>query len=198
MAANKPLDLQVNMRVHPAGVTTAYTIKNVAQRSGFTAATLRYYEKLGLLPESARTPGGYRTYYEHTLARMAFIGRAKQLGCSLEEITELALAWEGGSCGPVQDRLRNVVANKVSTAQQQIVELVTLTAELQQAAASLESHRPDGPCDAHCGCISVPPVLGDAPPAQFIRVGPKPERIDPVPIACTLGSDSLKSRMGES
>ena len=81
-------------------------IKEVAERSGFSAPTLRYYEEIGLLPEPARTAAGYRIYDETTVERLAFIARAKQLGCSLEEIADLTMAWDGGRCGPVQDRLR--------------------------------------------------------------------------------------------
>jgi DNA-binding transcriptional MerR regulator len=155
-------------------VTTAYKIKDIAERSGFTAATLRYYEGIGLLPEPTRTPAGYRLYDDHTLDRLAFIARAKQLGCTLDEISELTLAWEGGQCGPVQDRLRAVVADKLVDAQQQIVELMTLSSELQQAATTLELHRPDGPCDEQCGCVT-----------------------NPVPIACTISSASMRRRLDD-
>ena len=150
------LDIQVDLKVYAREVNTAYRIKDVVARSGFSAATLRYYEEIGLLPESARSPGGYRLYDDHTLDRLAFIARAKQLGCSLEEIAELTTAWEGGRCGPVQDRLRVLVADKLATAQLHIVELMTLTAELQRAAAGLERHRPEGACDDSCGCVSEP------------------------------------------
>ena len=88
-------------------MTTGLKIKEVADASGFTAATLRYYEQIGLLPEASRTPAGYRMYDQRTLDRLAFIARAKQLGCSLEEITGLTTAWDGGQCGPIQDRPRN-------------------------------------------------------------------------------------------
>ena len=67
-------------------------IKDVAAASGFTAATLRYYERIGLLPEASRTPAGYRTYDQRTVERLAFIARAKQLGCTLEEIAGLTPA----------------------------------------------------------------------------------------------------------
>src|SRR5262245_1226528 len=129
-------------------------IKDVAERSGFSAPTLRYYEEIGLLPEPARTPSGYRTYDDGTLVRLAFIARAKQLGCTLEEIADLTIAWEGGRCGPVQDRLRRVVTDKLAAARGQIVELSTLSSDLQRAVEALERHRPDGPCDDDCGCVS--------------------------------------------
>ena len=115
-------------------------IKDVADRSGFSAAALRYYEQIGLLPEPARTPSGYRSYDERTLERLAFIARTKQLGCTLAEIIDLTTAWDGGSCGPIQDRLRAVVAHKLVAARAQSLELATLSTELQQAATSLELH----------------------------------------------------------
>lgn len=176
-------------------VSTSYKIKDVADRSGFSAATLRYYEEIGLLPESTRSPAGYRLYDDHTLDRLAFISRAKQLGCSLEEIADLTVAWDGGRCGPVQDRLRGVVADKLVTAQQQIVELMTLTSELQRAAAMLEAHRPDGPCDDNCGCVTDTTA---STTMQVLTVGRKPDSSDlAVPIACSLGAQSMRGRLDE-
>ena len=136
----------------PAGMK----IKDVSDASGFTAATLRYYSDIGLLPEASRTPAGYRMYDQRTLDRLAFIARAKQLGCSLDEITGLTTAWDGGQCGPIQDQLRQLVAAKITAAQNQIAELATFTAQLQQAATAVERHRPDGACDSECGCVSEP------------------------------------------
>ncbi|MCU1388326.1 MAG: putative MerR family transcriptional regulator [Ilumatobacteraceae bacterium] len=165
----------------------------MAEASGFTAATLRYYEQIGLLAPSARTPAGYRTYDERTLERLAFIARAKQLGCSLEEIVGLATAWDGGRCGPVQDQLRTLVADKIVAAQTQIAELVTFASELQSAAASLERHRPEGACDSDCGCISDPGTRAGVIVAQHVTLSAKP-----VPaIACTLSAPSVTGRMIE-
>jgi DNA-binding transcriptional MerR regulator len=170
-------------------------IKEVAQRSGFSAPTLRYYEEIGLLPEPARTSAGYRTYDEATVERLAFIARAKQLGCSLEEIGDLTSAWEGGRCGPVQDRLRTLVAAKLADAQAQIVELMTLSSELQRAAASLELHRPDGPCDDECGCVTDTSAAVDGSPTFAVSLTAKPASPPDVPIACTLGPDALRGQV---
>ena len=148
-----------------------YQIKDVAERSGFSPHTLRYYEQIGLLPEPDRSPAGYRRYDDTALDRLAFIARAKQLGCSLDEIAELASAWDGRRCGPVQDGLRALAADKLDRARSQIAELELLVAELQRAAASLDGHRPDGPCDDTCGCVSGDPVT--AAPA-IVSLGRKP------------------------
>jgi DNA-binding transcriptional MerR regulator len=178
-------------------VTTAYTIKDTASRSGFSTSTLRYYEEIGLLPEANRTPAGYRLYDEGSLERLAFIARAKQLGCSLDEIADLSKAWEAGRCGPVQDRLRTVVAEKVASAQCQIEALTTLVADLSSAATALAAHRPDGPCDDACGCVTDG-AAADAPHAEAVPlVSGRGVRGGVAPIACTLGSDAMQRRVEE-
>jgi len=172
-------------------------IRDVAARSGFSAATLRYYEEIGLLPEPARTDAGYRLYDEQTLDRLAFIARAKRLGCTLDEIADLTTAWDGGRCGPVQDRLRTLVHDKIDGAQQQIVELMRLTVDLQRASAALERHRPDGACDERCGCVSEP-VTTDQLMPQGVALTAKPAPSDVSgPIACTLEAGSMKGRLDD-
>jgi DNA-binding transcriptional MerR regulator len=172
-------------------------IKEVADASGFTAATLRYYEQIGLLPETSRTPAGYRMYDQRTLDRLAFIARAKQLGCSLEEITGLTAAWDGGQCGPIQDQLRQLVAGKIAAAQNQITELVTFSAELQQAATALERHRPEGACDAYCGCVSNSnDTETGAATIHAVSLSAKPVAGEPA-IACTLSAGSMKGRIAD-
>lgn len=178
-------------------MTTGLKIKEVADASGFTAATLRYYEQIGLLPEASRSPAGYRLYDQRTLDRLAFIARAKQLGCSLEEITGLTTAWDGGQCGPIQDQLRQLVATKIEAAENQIAELATFTAELQHAATALEQHRPDGACDTLCGCVSDPSDTALVVTAQAISLSTKPATPGEPAIACTLSAGSMKGRIAD-
>ena len=177
-------------------MTMGLKIKQVADASGFTTATLRLYEEIGLLPEASRTPAGYRMYDQRTLDRLAFIARAKKLGCSLDEITGLTTAWDGGQCGPIQDELRRLVAAKIIAAQQQLVELMTFTSELQHAATALERHRPDGACDTDCGCVSEP-VDTESVPATIhaVSLTAKPTVAGEPPIACTLSAGSMKGRI---
>ena len=84
------------------------TIGQVAERTGFSASSLRYYEGIGLVVPAARTDAGYRLYDEAAVGRLAFIARAKQLGCTLEEITDLVSIWDGERCGPVQRRKKSI------------------------------------------------------------------------------------------
>lgn len=65
------------------------TIGQIARRSGVGVATVRFYEKQGLIEEPPRTAAGYRQYPEEVVSRLRFIQRAKDLGFSLKEVDEL-------------------------------------------------------------------------------------------------------------
>lgn len=177
-------------------MSATYRIAEVARRSGFPLATLRYYDDIGLLPAPARTAAGYRLYDDRSLELLAFVARAKRLGCSLEEITELASAWAGGVCGPLQDRLRRVVDAKLADARGRLAETQTFIDELQRAASSLAGHTPDGPCDDQCGC-PVTSGAAEQPAAVVLTAKPVPGT-PTAPIACTLdGAGALEARVAE-
>jgi DNA-binding transcriptional MerR regulator len=173
-------------------MTSTLRIADVAAAAGVSTATVRYYEQIGVLPSPARERNGYRSYDDRTVERLAFVARAKQLGCTLEEIRDLVTAWEGGECGPIQDRLRRLVAAKLAAAQSEVVDLVTLTAELRRAAAALELHRPEGACDEQCGCLTGAPDVAERVPVQLATV-PAEEP----PLACTLSGDDVPDRLEE-
>lgn len=148
-------------------VMTTYTIGEAAERSGFTASALRYYEGIGLVEPATRTGAGYRLYDDDGLARLAFINRAKQLGCSLEEITDLVGIWDGERCGPVQRRFHELLTTKISDAQRQIDELTALVGQLHDAAARLDGPATDGACSAQCACMAI----GGAEPVALTTKG---------------------------
>jgi DNA-binding transcriptional MerR regulator len=131
---------------------STYTIGEAAERSGFPASTLRYYEDIGLVVPASRTASGYRLYDEGGLDRLAFVARAKAAGCTLEEVADLVELWDGGRCGPVQRRLHELVTAKLRETERQIDELQALAGQLRSTAARLEGPAIDGPCDATCAC----------------------------------------------
>ena len=65
------------------------TISQLARRSGVPASTLRYYEKVGVIPPATRNGSGYRLYDEQALARLAFVQRTKALGVELDDLADL-------------------------------------------------------------------------------------------------------------
>ena len=62
-----------------------YSPGEVAEKTGFSIDTLRYYERIGLVAPAGRTAGGYRVYDEGSLARLAFIGATRTLTDPREE-----------------------------------------------------------------------------------------------------------------
>ena len=69
----------------------------LATRTGCNIETIRYYEKIGLMPSPARTVSGYRTYSDEHLRRLNFIQRARALGFSGEQIRGLLELTEAGA-----------------------------------------------------------------------------------------------------
>ena len=77
----------------------------LAKRTGVHGETIRYYEKIKLMPEPARTPTGYRVYDDLQLKRLSFIKRCRELGFTLQEIEALLKLVDRGdyTCAEIRD-----------------------------------------------------------------------------------------------
>jgi DNA-binding transcriptional MerR regulator len=91
---------------------TEMRIGELAGRLGLNPRTIRFYERIGLLPEPDRTPSGYRRYDHADVERLQFIRAAQRLGLTLDEIGEILALRDGGQqpCGYVREVLRREVA----------------------------------------------------------------------------------------
>lgn len=80
------------------------TIGWLSRRTGCNIETIRYYERIGLLPLPPRSGSGYRLYGDTHLKRLTFIRRSRQLGFTLEAIGSLLKLVDGNdyTCGQVQ------------------------------------------------------------------------------------------------
>lgn len=110
----------------------AMNIGELAKRAGVSIDTIRYYEKEAVLPKPLRlgTGAGYRRYSDEDVARLEFIRRAKALGFSLSEITDL-LALSGNAQADM---------SAVTTAVRQHLQTVkTKLAELERIRFGLEA-----------------------------------------------------------
>jgi MerR family copper efflux transcriptional regulator len=85
-------------------------IGQVAERTGLSLRTIRFYEETGLVRPTARTDGGFRLYSEDDVARLEVIKRMKPLGFTLEEMQQLLTLLAGLAAAPrdavLADRLR--------------------------------------------------------------------------------------------
>ncbi|BCJ87276.1 Hg(II)-responsive transcriptional regulator [Effusibacillus dendaii] len=66
-----------------------YRISQLAKACNVNKETIRYYERLGLIPEPTRSDSGYRMYPEDMVQRIGFIKRMQDLGFTLQEIDKL-------------------------------------------------------------------------------------------------------------
>ncbi len=167
------------------------TIGQVAERTGFTTSALRYYEELGLVAPLMRTEAGYRLYGDDAVNRLAFVARAKQLGCSLDEIADLLAIWDGDQCAPVQRRFHELVTAKIHETQDQIGELIAFASQLQAAAARLGTPSIDGPCGDGCACIATADEVAST---SVLMAAARPG--DP-PITCTLEPGARPDRRAD-
>lgn len=105
-------------------------IGQVAQKTGVTVKTIRYYEEIGLLdPTVERSDSGYRLFAHQVLNRLAFIKRAQSLGLSLSEIKQILSLHDRGQlpCGEV----KQILNEKLTAIAEQIEALEILHSELQ-------------------------------------------------------------------
>jgi len=160
------------------------TISQLARRSGVPATTLRYYEKVGVLPAASRTDAGYRLYDDDALARVAFVQRAKALGVELGDVADLVRLWDGDECAPVQERLRATVHEQRAVTRQRLEELSQLAVELDAVGASIG----DVGCGPGCACLQ---------PAAWPRVELPMKSTRLIGAACTLDATELPARLAE-
>jgi DNA-binding transcriptional MerR regulator len=88
---------------------TTLTIGQVALAVGINTSAVRYYERVGVLPEPERS-GGQRQYHPDTVDRLNTIQAAQQAGFSLAEITQLLA---GAQDGRAAEELRQLAARKL-------------------------------------------------------------------------------------
>ena len=105
------------------------TIAQVSEKYGLTADTLRYYERIGLLPPVGRTAGGIRNYDESDCRWVEYIKCMRSAGVSIETLVEyVRLFHEGSATIPARKKL-------LQEQREQIVERI---AELNEVLARLD------------------------------------------------------------
>ncbi|WP_212523499.1 Cu(I)-responsive transcriptional regulator [Actibacterium sp. MT2.3-13A] len=118
-------------------------IGDVARASGLPAKTIRYYEDIGLV-QPLRSANGYRSFRESDLHKLAFLGRARALGFTIEDCRSLLALYEDDTRESAsvkriaEDHLRRI-DEKIA----QLQSMRTTLADLVQSCAG--DHRPDCP-----------------------------------------------------
>jgi Cu(I)-responsive transcriptional regulator len=110
------------------GLAMSVTIGEAASRSGVPAKTIRYYEQIGLIGTVVRGANLYRSYTDSDVEMLRFIGRARRLGFSVQDLKQLVALY--------RDRDR-ASADVKAIAQQHIGRIDRKLAELQTVRAAL-------------------------------------------------------------
>jgi DNA-binding transcriptional MerR regulator len=116
------------------------SIREVCERTGLSARTVRYYEELGLLPGVRRRSAGRRVYGSDELERLRFIQRLKALGLPLAEIGDLnAVHAIAGSTRALLERLDELLGRRLLEVDTRLGELTRLRDEIAKYRARVTS-----------------------------------------------------------
>lgn len=124
-------------------MSATLTIGRVAAAAGVNVETIRFYQRLGLLAEPPRPPGGVRRYGVEFVARLRFIKRAQQLGFSLVEVQRLLVLEDPQSCG----KARSLAEEKLALVEARIADLERMRGVLKGLVAR---------CDLRRGKVACP------------------------------------------
>jgi MerR family transcriptional regulator, copper efflux regulator len=135
-----------------------YAISEVSRRTGFTPATLRYYEKIDLV-RPARMESGYRRYADADLDLLGFIARGKRLGLSLAQIQILVDGWRRDNCRSTRNQLAGFVEERLADVRHLIGDLVVFRDQLERVHRGLCHSDMPTRCGPGCGCdVEVAPI----------------------------------------
>lgn len=121
----------------------------LAAATGCTVETVRYYEKLGLLPAVPRSVGGHRYYAETHVKRLYFIRRSRELGFPLEQVRQLLRCADE----PAQHRCGEVKTLALAQVAEVESKLADLTRLRQALLAMTSCCNAEGDTTAHCPII---------------------------------------------
>lgn len=125
---------------------TEFRIGEVATRAGVSVDTVRYYERLRLLPRAHRTSGNFRIFGLESIERVQFIKQAQELGFTLEEIKGLLATGGAEECRGVRDLL----SKKIQELDDRIKAIKdfrqTLTRHLAACERELAAHGDEACC----------------------------------------------------
>lgn len=143
-------------------------IGDVAQRTGLSVPTIRYYESIGLLRQPPRSATGYRRYTDAAVAELQLIKKAQALGFSLDEIGEILTLSRAGRapCAHVLE----LAQRHLAAVDERIEQLRRFRAQLAREINKWDGQR-QPTCDGLCQIIANAEDAADA-----IRVEIHPTR----------------------
>jgi len=119
-------------------------IGELAKQSGCQVETVRYYERLGLLPRPARTAGNYRVYDEEQLERLRFIRNCRAIDMNLDDVRRLLYFRDRPELGCLE--ISELLDTHIERLDEQVREMVRLQRYLRDLRTCCDSPRTAGDC----------------------------------------------------
>lgn len=122
----------------------ALTIGALSKQTGVNIETIRFYERIGILPKPPRSVGGHRIYGHDQLMRLGFVRRSRELGFSLQEVRGLLQLVDGGhyTCAEV----KAITVDHLADVRRKIADLRRLERTLADVAGKCRGGKvPDCP-----------------------------------------------------
>src|SRR5713101_4510368 len=155
---SEQLDSGVHSRVYTAFVSfhpmsQGIQIGKVAEQTGLSIDTIRFYQKIGLVKQPARSEGGFRLFTDIEIRDLVFIQKAQELGFSLTEIKQLSILNQehGHACSQV----RNLLAGRLRDVRGKISELLHLEKGLKSALRKCNRDLHSNQGSSHDECCPV-------------------------------------------
>jgi len=132
------------MNERAAGKPKRLTIGGLSTGAAVNIETVRYYERVGLLPTPRRTAGGHRLYGPEHVMRLTFVRRARELGFTLEEIRALLRLADEEQ--PSCSKVRVVASGHLEDVRAKIADLKRMERALSETVARCaRGNRPECP-----------------------------------------------------
>jgi MerR family mercuric resistance operon transcriptional regulator len=134
-------------------------IGKVAELTGLSIDTIRFYQKIGLVKQPARSEGGFRLFTDADMKDLVFIKKAQELGFSLTQIKQLSILNQENdhACSQVRDLLES----KLRDVREKAAQLSRLEAELNKALRKCNRGLRSRQKSAHGDCCPVLKALGE-------------------------------------
>lgn len=148
-------------------MNTTISIGALAQQTGSTVPTIRYYEEIGLLPVGPRTEAGRRLYGAPAVKRLTFIRRCRDFGFSIEQVRELVCLVDEPDRPCVE--VRDIASGHLAEVRKKLAELQALEHSLAAFVVS---------CDTACAggtsvdCTILEDLAQPADAARVVNTGP--------------------------
>jgi MerR family mercuric resistance operon transcriptional regulator len=152
------------MMLQPPGTPTRLTIGTLSDRTDCNIETIRYYERIGLMPRTARSDGGHRLYDEEHVKRLGFIRRSRELGFTLDQIRTLLRLVDGRRYTCLQ--VKRITVEHLDEIHRKVADLRTIERVLIDMAAQC-----DGGAVPKCAVIDA--LFDQAPGDGSLRT-PRP------------------------